>query len=767
LYAKFSKCEFWLREVQFLRHVINGNGTHVDPNKIKAVKNWKALRTSTECKTFNWDEEQELAFQTLKDKFCNAPVLALPDRPEDFVMKIHEKNYTTHDLELGAVVFALKIWKHYLYGTKSVIYTDHKILQHIFSKKELNMRQRRWIEFFSDYDCEICYHPGKANVVADALSRKERVKPKRVRAMNMTLSRVSRIGYWRLRRRYWWTGMKKDITEYVSKCLTCLKVKAEHQRPSGLLQQPEIPVWKWEGIAMDFDYKMDRLAILYLNKIVARHGVPISIISDRDSRFTSRFWQSMQEELGTRLDMSTDYHPQTDGQSEHTILTLEDMLKACVLDFGGSWDVHLLLVEFSYNNSYHSSVRYYMVESVDRQLCGLRLEKKSYVDKRRKPLEFSVGDYVLLKVSPWKGVVRFGKKGKLATRFVGPFEIIEKIQVDAKLNFVEEPVEILEREFKKLKRSKIAIIKVRWNSKRGPEFTERGIIDDSVIAGLEVPCGFSGEAMVIVRDFGFDYDLGHQLEVLFRVDGLPVHSMDDSIACLTTRHDIDSVGRQGQSYSSTGYKGNATSSRGNNTSRQARVVKCYNCQGEGHMARQCTQPKRPRNVAWFKDKAMLAKAQEARQILDEEQLAFLADPGIPDNQAVQTTISNNVAFQTKDLDAYDSDCDDVSNAKAVFMANLSNYGSDVISDVLHSDSYHNDMDNQSANKDKNNESVTAELERYKEKVKTFEQRLNVDLISREKMIDSQMDDMIKEKLALKEQVDSLKQNLRNKSKGKE
>ncbi|GJQ96177.1 putative reverse transcriptase domain-containing protein [Tanacetum coccineum] len=375
--------------------------------------------------------------------------------------------------------------------------------------------------------------------------------------------------YYDLRDRYWWHGMKKDIDEYVSKCLTCLKVKAEHQRPSGLLQQPEIPVWKWEGIAMDFvtklprtssrhdtiwvivdrltksahflpmreDYKMERLARLYLNEIVARHGVPISIISDRDSRFTSRFWQSMQEALETRLDMSTAYHPQTDGQSERTIQTLEDMLRACVLDFGGSWDVHLPLVEFSYNNSYHSSVRCAPFEALygrkcrspimwaevgEGQLIGPELvqettekisqikdrlkvardRQKSYADKRRKPLEFSVGDYVLLKVSPWKGVVRFGKKGKLAPRFVGPFEIIKKvgpvayrldlpeelygvhdtfhvsnpkkcladptlqvpldeIRVDAKLNFVKEPVEILEREFKKLKRSRIAIVRVR------------------------------------------------------------------------------------------------------------------------------------------------------------------------------------------------------------------------------------------------------------------------------------------------------------------
>ncbi|GKB02267.1 putative ribonuclease H-like domain-containing protein [Tanacetum coccineum] len=227
---------------------------------------------------------------------------------------------------------------------------------------------------------------------------------------------------------------------------------------------------------------------------------------------------------------------------------------------------------------------------------------------------------------------------------------------------------------------------------------------------------------------------------------------------------------------------NATSSGGNNASGQARVVKCYNCQGEGHMARQCTQPKRPRNAAWYKDKAMLAEAQEAGQILDEEQLAFLADPGVPDGQAVQTIIPNNAAFQTEDLDTYDSDCDDISNAKAVLMANISNYGSDVISEVPHSETYLNDMENQSvhamqdfeqtpvvdanvqdtnlqaqqdsmilsvieqmseqminhvnnwekANKEQNNESVTAELERYKERVKTFEQRLNIDLSSREK-----------------------------------
>ncbi|GJU97734.1 reverse transcriptase domain-containing protein [Tanacetum coccineum] len=542
-------------------------------------------------KKFEWGNEQENAFRTLKDMLCDAHTLALPEGTDDFVvycdasnqgfgcvlmqrnkviayasrqLKIYEKNYTTHDLKLGAVVFALKTWRHYLCGTKSIIYTDHKSLQHIFDQKELNMRQRRRIELFSNYDCEIRYHPGKANVVADALSRKERLKPRRAQSMSMTIhssikarileaqseaskgvntpaetlkgldkqlerkedgglylaeriwvpvygnlrtlimneAHATRYSvhpgadkmYYDLRGLYWWPRMKKDIAMYVSKCLTCSKVKAEHQKPSGLLQQPEIPEWKWENITMDFinklprtssghdsiwvivdrltksahflaireDYKIERLARLYINEIVARHGVPVSIISDRDSYFTSRFWQSLQKALGTRLDLSTAYHPETDGQSERTIQTLEDMLRACAIDFGGNWDTHLPLVEFSYNNSYHSSVKCAPFEALYGRKCrtpiawaevgesklfgpdivqettdkivqirerlkAARDRQKSYADNRRKPLEFSVGDKVLLKVSPRKGVVRFGKRSKLSPRYVGPFEIVERV----------------------------------------------------------------------------------------------------------------------------------------------------------------------------------------------------------------------------------------------------------------------------------------------------------------------------------------------------
>ncbi|GJV00493.1 putative reverse transcriptase domain-containing protein [Tanacetum coccineum] len=245
LYAKFSKCEFWIPKVQFLGHVIDSRGIHVDPAKIESIKDWASPKTPTEIRQFlglagyyrrfiegfskiaksmtkltqkgikfDWGEKEENAFQLIKQKLCSAPILALPEGSEDFVvycdashkglgavlmqrekviayasrqLKVHEKNYTTHDLELGSVVFALKIWRHYLYGTRCTVFTDHKSLQHILDQKELNMRQRRWLELLSDYDCDIRYHPGKANVVADALSRKERIEPLRVRALVMTI----------------------------------------------------------------------------------------------------------------------------------------------------------------------------------------------------------------------------------------------------------------------------------------------------------------------------------------------------------------------------------------------------------------------------------------------------------------------------------------------------------------------------------------------------------------------------------------------------
>ncbi|KAI3787689.1 hypothetical protein L2E82_00022 [Cichorium intybus] len=524
LYAKFSKCEFWMQEIQFLGHVINREGVKVDPAKIEAVMSWAPPKNPTEVRSFLglagyyrrfiekfssialpltkltrktekfiWAEAQQEAFEKLRHALCEAPVLALPQGVEDFVLftdasliglgcvlmqrgrviayssrqlKPHEQTYPVHDLELAAIVFALKIWRHYLYGVKFQIYSDHKSLKYLFDQKELNMRQQRWMNLLKDYECEILYHPGKANVVADALSRKEptiRVVSARMGVVSKLPEMIQRaqreandmksermVGYvdklvenaqgvktfqgrvWvpkygetrqllledahctrysihpgstkmyrSLKPFYWWPGMKRDVGRYVEKCLTCLQVKANHQKPYGLIQPLPVPKKKWDEISMDFitklprtprgfdsiwvivdrltksaqfipireDYQASKLAEIYLKEVMKRHGVPISIVSDRDSRFTSHFWQSFQKHLGTKVLMSTAYHPQTDGQTERTIQTLEDMLRASVIDFGGSWDDHLPLAEFTYNNSYHSSIQMAPFEALYGSMC--------------------------------------------------------------------------------------------------------------------------------------------------------------------------------------------------------------------------------------------------------------------------------------------------------------------------------------------------------------------------------------------------------------
>ncbi|GJU50500.1 putative nucleotidyltransferase, ribonuclease H [Tanacetum coccineum] len=500
-------------------------------------------------------------------------------------LKPYEVNYPTHDLELAAVVFALKIWRHYLYGEACDIFTDHKSLKYIFTQRELNMRQRRWLELLKDYDTNIQYHPGKANVVADALSQKsgmiacfDSMILHDLERLDVELCVRGSDGYWAsmriesnlmlqiketqrddgelwaivqnvedgkhtefsvdddgvvwfedrlcvpndqalrekvmteahsspftihpgstkmyrdLKQYFWWNGMKQDVATFVSKCMTCQQVKIEHQRASGLLQPLEIPMWKWDEISMDFvtglpttqkrhdaiwvvvdrltksahflpirkNYGISKLAEIFQQEIVRLHGTPTSIVSDRDPKFTSHFWKGLQKAWGTRLKFSTAFHPQTDGQSERTIQTLEDMLRACALEWTGSWDEYLCLVEFAYNNSWHASIKAAPFELLYGRKCrapicwdevGERLiegpelieitnekvavakeklkearsRQKSYADKHRRDLEFQVGDRVFLKVSPFRGVKRFGIKGKLSPRFIGPFEILERI----------------------------------------------------------------------------------------------------------------------------------------------------------------------------------------------------------------------------------------------------------------------------------------------------------------------------------------------------
>ncbi|KAL8146288.1 hypothetical protein AgCh_004148 [Apium graveolens] len=482
---------------------------------------------------FIWNDKCEESFQKLKQRLITAPVLSLLDDQGNFVtysdasqkglgcvlmqhdkvieyasrqLKPHEQKYPTHDLELAAIVFALKIWRHYLYGEKCEIFTDHKSLKYIFTQKELNMRQRRWLKLIKDYDCSINYHPGE-----ELCMQKD----------EQGILRSTKM-YRDLKESYWWPYMKREIAEWVSRCYICQRAKAERQRPSGLLQPLEIPEWKWENIAMDFivglprtranhdaiwvkvdrltksahflpineRFSLDKLVHMYLKEIVVRHGVPVSIVSDRDPRFNSRFWKSFQECLGTRLNMSMAYHPQTDGQNERTIQTIEDMLRVCAIDFKGSWDEHLPLVEFAYNNSYHASI-------------GMPPYEALYGRKCRSPVYWDeVGERL----------ARFGKKGKLSPRYVGSFEILKRdgkvayelalpphmehihnvfhvsmlkkynpdsshvieydpIELQADLSYVESPIEILEERGKVLRNKVVKLVRVLWRNPKVEEST--------------------------------------------------------------------------------------------------------------------------------------------------------------------------------------------------------------------------------------------------------------------------------------------------------
>ncbi|GKC26041.1 putative reverse transcriptase domain-containing protein [Tanacetum coccineum] len=589
--------------VQFLGHVIDSAGIHVDPAKIESIKDWESPKTPTEICQFlglagyyrQFIEGFSKIAKPMKKltqksvKFNWGAVLMQKEKVIAYAscqLKIYEKNYTTHDLELGAVVFTLKMWRHYLYGMKCVMFNDHKSSQHILDQKELNMRQRRWLELLSNNDCELRYHPGKANVVADALSRKSRPKPLRVearkeenygtqdlhgmiknlepradgtlclrnrswiplfgdlRALIMHESHKSKYSihpgsdkmYQDLKKLYWWPNMKAEISTYVRKCMTCTKVKAEYQKPIRFVGSTHNPNMEMGELTMDFVNKlpkttsgqdtiwviidrltksahflpmketdsMEKLTRQYLKEVVSRHGVPVSIISDRDSKFTSHFQKSLNEALDIDHESSykNSYHTSIKAAPFEALYGRKCRSPICWAEVG---DAQLTGPEIVRETTEK-------IIQIKHRLQASRDRQRSYADKRRKPLEFQVGDKVMLKVSPWKGVIRFGKRGKLNPRYIGPFKILAKvgtvayrlelpeklsrvhstfhvsnlkkclsdeplaipldeIHVDDKLNFIKEPIEIMDREVKRLKQSRIPIVKVHWNSRRGPEYT--------------------------------------------------------------------------------------------------------------------------------------------------------------------------------------------------------------------------------------------------------------------------------------------------------
>ncbi|WVZ97852.1 LOW QUALITY PROTEIN: hypothetical protein U9M48_043361 [Paspalum notatum var. saurae] len=643
LYAKFNKCEFWIDEVRFLSHIVSKVGIAIDPSKASTVTNWKVPEIPKEVRgllglagyyrrftenfsriakpmtsllekfaEFRWTNAQQAAVDELKKRLTTAPVLTLPDQQKKFIVycdaskdglgcvlmqegkRKHELNYSTHDLELAAVVYALKIWHHYLYGQRCEIYTDHKSLKYIFTQNELNMRQRRWLELIKDYDMEIHYHPGKANVVADVLSRKsyanmalgfmmphelceeferlslsflhhttaaafeaEPTLEQKIREHQkddeklLEIRELLKLGkaphfredeqgtlwyknricvpnvdsikklilseahdtaysihpgstkmYYDLKERFWWHGMKRAVAEYVAICDTCQRVKAEHQRPAGLLQPLKVPEWKWEDITMYFivglphtqkgynsiwvvvdrltkvahfipvntTYSGAKLAELYISRIVCLHGVPKRIISDRDA-----------------------------------------------IQYGTSWDKCLPYAEFSYNNSYQASLKKSPFEALygkrcrtplfwnqtgEKQDAGQQLRivqenlrvaqsrQRSYADVRSRDLSFKVDDHVYLKVSPMRGIRRFNMKGKLAPRYIGPFKILEKKGevayrlelppslsdvfesaeeqiplegLEEDLTYTEHPVKILDTTERNTRNKKIKMCRVQWS----------------------------------------------------------------------------------------------------------------------------------------------------------------------------------------------------------------------------------------------------------------------------------------------------------------
>ncbi|WVZ89202.1 hypothetical protein U9M48_035634 [Paspalum notatum var. saurae] len=518
LYAKFSKCAFWLKEVAFLGHILSAKGVAVDLSKVEDVLNWKQPQTVTEIRSFlglvgyyrcfikdfsriskpmtaltqknakfAWGPKCEEAFGTLKKLLTSAPVLAQPDITNPFDVYC-DASAQKQDKGMAHIRERLDEKKRacFTLDDQGVLWFKNCLVV----PKDMELRKKILDEAHTSM---FTMHPGNNKMYQD------------------------------LKQKFWWTRMKREIATYVSECDVCQRVKADHLKPAATY--PE----------------------LYISRIVSLHGVPQTITSDRGSLFVSRFWEQLQTALGTNLIRSSAYHPQTSGQVERVNQILEDMLRACALTYSTKWNECLPLAEFAYNNSYRKSLEMAPFEALYGRRCGTPLNwsepgehvtfspdlvtqaeeqvkfihsnlkraqsrQKSYSNKRRRPLAFEEGDHVYLRVSPMKGVHRFGVKGKLAPRYVGPFKITEtrgavayrlelpphlaavhdvfhvsqlkkclrvpeevvdtsQIQIEPDLTYEEHPIKILDQKQRSTRRRTINFYKVQWSNHSEEEAT--------------------------------------------------------------------------------------------------------------------------------------------------------------------------------------------------------------------------------------------------------------------------------------------------------